>query len=108
MRRISILAVGTLLALAALAGTAFAKEGAVTKLDPLPPGVYELVIHLGYDDEELRGATWDHPDWGAAWRQADFNLVRSPEFQRFLHDRGFILIRWKDLTRALPPEVAPR
>src|SRR5437867_11982461 len=38
MRRISILAVGTLLALAALAGTAFAKEGAVTKLDPLPPG----------------------------------------------------------------------
>ena len=77
-------------------------------LDPLPPGVYELVVHLGYDDEELRGATWDHPDWGAAWRQADFNLVRSPEFQRFLHDRGFILIRWKDLTRALPPEVAPR
>jgi len=38
MRRISILAVGTLLALAALAGTAFAKEGAVTKLDQLPPG----------------------------------------------------------------------
>ena len=38
MRRISILAVGTLLALAALAGTAFAKEGAITKLDQLPPG----------------------------------------------------------------------
>jgi len=38
MRRLSIFAVGTLLALAALAGTAFAKEGAVTKLDPLPPG----------------------------------------------------------------------
>lgn len=75
-------------------------------LEPLPPGVYELVIHLGYDDEELRGATWDHPDWGAAWRQADFDLVRSPEFQRFLHGRGFILIRWKDLTRALPQEAA--
>lgn len=38
MRRTSILAVGTLLALAALAGTAFAKEGAVTKVDALPPG----------------------------------------------------------------------
>jgi hypothetical protein len=38
MRRIKILAVGTLLTLGALAGTALAKEGAVTKLDALPPG----------------------------------------------------------------------
>ena len=38
MRRINILAIGTLLALGALAGTALAKEGAVTKLDALPPG----------------------------------------------------------------------
>lgn len=38
MRRIKILAIGTLLALGALAGTALAKEGAVTKLDALPPG----------------------------------------------------------------------
>ena len=38
MRRINIIAVGTLLTLGALAGTALAKEGAVTKLDALPPG----------------------------------------------------------------------
>ena len=38
MRRINVLAIGTLLALGALAGTALAKEGAVTKLDALPPG----------------------------------------------------------------------
>ena len=38
MRRIKILAVGTLLALGALSGTALGKEGAVTKLDALPPG----------------------------------------------------------------------
>jgi predicted glycoside hydrolase/deacetylase ChbG (UPF0249 family) len=75
-------------------------------LEPLPPGVYELIVHLGYDDEELRGATWDHPDWGAAWRQADFDLVRSPEFQRFLHEQGFLLVHWKDLARALPQETA--
>jgi hypothetical protein len=37
MRRLLILTVGTLLTLGALAGTALAKEGAVTKLDPLPP-----------------------------------------------------------------------
>ena len=38
MRRIKILAIGTLLTLGALAGTALGKEGAVTKLDALPPG----------------------------------------------------------------------
>ncbi|MGH7701111.1 MAG: polysaccharide deacetylase family protein [Gemmatimonadales bacterium] len=69
-------------------------------LAPLGPGVYELIVHLAYDDEEMRGATWDHPDWGAAWRQADFDLIRDPAFQRFLKDQGFVLIRWRELARA--------
>lgn len=75
-------------------------------LRPLPPGTYQLRVHLAYDDEELRAATADHPDWGAAWRQADFDMVRSAEFQRFLRDQGFQLISWKDLARALPQEKA--
>ncbi len=68
-------------------------------LKPLPPGVYQLIVHLAYDDEEMRGATWDHPDFGAAWRQADLDLVRSPGFREFLRQEGFILIKWKDLAR---------
>jgi hypothetical protein len=75
-------------------------------LRPLPPGTYQLRVHLAYDDEELRAATADHPDWGAAWRRADFDMVRSREFQRFLHDQGFQLVRWKDLARALAQEKA--
>ncbi|HEV2113975.1 MAG TPA: polysaccharide deacetylase family protein [Terriglobales bacterium] len=69
------------------------------QLTPLKPGIYELVIHLAYDDEEMRGATRDHPDWGAAWRQSDFDMVRSPEFRQFLKDQGFILVGWKDLMK---------
>lgn len=38
MRRFGVIATAALLTLGALAGTALAKEGAVTKLDPLPPG----------------------------------------------------------------------
>jgi hypothetical protein len=68
-------------------------------LAPLKPGVYQLIVHLAYDDEEMRGATADHPDWGAAWRQSDLDLVRSAEFQRFLRDQGFVLIKWSDLGR---------
>ena len=68
-------------------------------LAPLPPGVYQLIVHLGYDDEEIQGATWNHPDWGAAWRQSDFDMVRSPEFQSFLRDQKLRLIRWSDLQK---------
>ena len=74
----------------------------------LPVGAYQLVVHLGYDDAEMQGATADHPHWGSEWRQNDFDMVRSAEFQQFLKDQGFILISWKDLARALPlrPDAA--
>jgi chitin disaccharide deacetylase len=71
-------------------------------LAPLPPGSYQLIVHLAYNDAEMQGATADHPDWGAQWRQNDLELVRSPEFQKFLKDQGFILLAWKDLAKALP------
>ena len=71
-------------------------------LAPLPPGSYQLIVHLAYNDDEMQGATYDHPDWGAQWRQNDLDLVRSPEFQKFLKDQGFILLAWRDLAKALP------
>ncbi|HXT21757.1 MAG TPA: polysaccharide deacetylase family protein, partial [Thermoanaerobaculia bacterium] len=69
-------------------------------LAPLPPGVYQLIVHLAYDDEEMRGATWDHPDWGAAWRQNDLDLVKSEAFRQFLREQGFVLVSWRDLGKA--------
>jgi hypothetical protein len=67
-----------------------------------------VIVHLAYDDEEMRGATFDHPDWGAAWRQHDFDMVKSPEFQKFLNDQGFVLVGWKDLAKALPKDYGSR
>ena len=72
------------------------------QLKNLGPGVYQVIVHLAYDDEEMRGTTYDHPDWGAAWRQHDFDMVRSDEFRQFLKDQGFVLMGWKDLSKALP------
>jgi predicted glycoside hydrolase/deacetylase ChbG (UPF0249 family) len=69
------------------------------ELSALPPGVYQLVMHLGYDDEEARGAT-EGRDWGAKWRQADWDLVRDSEFMKFLRDQKFVLVKWSDLAKA--------
>jgi chitin disaccharide deacetylase len=69
-------------------------------LTPLPPGVYQLIVHLAHNDQEIQGATADHPDWGAQWRQNDLDLVSSPEFQKFLKDQKFVLVTWKQLQKA--------
>jgi len=71
-------------------------------LTGLPPGVYELSVHLGYNDEELQGMTWDHPNWGAQWRQNDLEVVSNPEFQKFLKDQKFVLVTWRELGAAIP------
>lgn len=69
-------------------------------LSPLPPGVYQLIVHLAYDDPEMRGATSDHPAWGAQWRQADLDLIRSAAFRQFLQRQGFVLVSWRELAAA--------
>jgi predicted glycoside hydrolase/deacetylase ChbG (UPF0249 family) len=76
------------------------REAYEKMLAALPPGVHELIVHLAFDDEETRAATVDHPAWGAAWRQLDYELVKSPEFRAFLKREGFVLASWRDLARA--------
>ena len=66
-------------------------------LAPLQAGVYQLIVHLGYDGDEMLGATADHPNWGSAWRQHDFDLVKSAKFQTFLRDQRFMPITWAKL-----------
>jgi predicted glycoside hydrolase/deacetylase ChbG (UPF0249 family) len=67
----------------------------------LKPGVTEIIVHLGHDDAELQAVTVDHPDYGAAWRQRDYDVVTSPEFKQALEENHVILIHWKDLKKLL-------
>ncbi|GAB4233793.1 MAG: hypothetical protein Kow00109_06640 [Acidobacteriota bacterium] len=67
----------------------------------LQPGVTQMIVHLAYDDEEMRGVAHEHPDFGSAWRQADFDTVTSEAFRQVLRDEGVRLITWRDIGRAL-------
>ena len=68
----------------------------------LKPGVTEIIVHLGHDDAELQAVTVGHADYGAAWRQRDYDVVTSPEFKKLLEDNHIILIHWSDLKKLLP------
>ncbi len=73
----------------------------VRALQSLKPGLHEIIVHLGHDDSELQAVTADHPDYGAAWRQRDFNAVTSSEFKKALEENHIILVGWKDLKKLL-------
>ena len=67
----------------------------------LKPGLTEIIVHLGHDDAEMQAVMVDHPDYGSAWRQRDFDAVTSPEFKKSLEDNHIILIHWSDLKKLL-------
>jgi predicted glycoside hydrolase/deacetylase ChbG (UPF0249 family) len=77
------------------------KEFYGNAIKSLRPGLTEMIVHLGHDDAELQAVTLDHPDFGSAWRQRDYEFVTSPEFKKLLNENHVILVQWKDLQKLL-------
>ncbi|HKW32167.1 MAG TPA: polysaccharide deacetylase family protein [Candidatus Acidoferrum sp.] len=67
----------------------------------LKPGLSEMIVHLGHDDSELQAVTIDHPDFGSAWRQRDYDFVTSPEFKKIIEENHIVLVKWRDLQKLL-------
>ena len=70
-------------------------------LKSLKPGVSELIFHVGYNDSEMQAATIDHPDYGAEWRQADFNFFSSDKCKTLLKEQNIQLITWREIRDKL-------
>jgi predicted glycoside hydrolase/deacetylase ChbG (UPF0249 family) len=66
----------------------------------LPSGITELIVHLGYDDEEMRAFSSDYESWGSAWRQRDFDFFTDESFGDILQQYDIKLVTWRDLGRA--------
>jgi predicted glycoside hydrolase/deacetylase ChbG (UPF0249 family) len=73
----------------------------VNAVKNLKPGLSEMIVHLGHDEAELQAVTVDHPDYGSAWRQRDFDFVTSAEFKKALDENHVVLVKWKELKKLL-------
>jgi hypothetical protein len=71
----------------------------VDAIKNLKPGLTEIIVHLAHDDAESQAVMVDHPDYGAAWRQRDYDAITSPDLKKALEDNHVILIRWSDLKK---------
>jgi len=77
------------------------KDFYLNAIKNLKPGITEFIVHLGHDDAELQAVTVTHPDYGAAWRQRDYDVITSPEFKKALEDNHVVLVHWSDLKKLL-------
>lgn len=67
-------------------------------LNHLQPGITVFIIHLAFDNDEMRAATRERDTWGAAWRQRDFDFFTSPQFKSLLRDQNIKLVTWRQLS----------
>lgn len=63
----------------------------------IKPGLNCLLLHAAFDDTEMNAVTKDHPDWGAAWRQADFDFFSSEKCKKLLEDNAIQLVTWREI-----------
>jgi predicted glycoside hydrolase/deacetylase ChbG (UPF0249 family) len=70
-------------------------------LQHLQPGLNELIFHLAFNDDEIQAITNGHADYGAAWRQQDYDYATSDEFKTQLKQQGVYLITWGQVKKAI-------
>ncbi len=70
-------------------------------LNELKPGLSQLIIHLAYDNDEMKSITVDHPNYGSKWRNLDYNIVSSDKFQKALIKNNIKLITWKEIQNVV-------
>jgi hypothetical protein len=63
-------------------------------VEGLKPGLNQMIVHVGIDNDELKAICKGHEDYGSAWRQKDLDLVNSEEFKKLLKANNIILIDW--------------
>jgi predicted glycoside hydrolase/deacetylase ChbG (UPF0249 family) len=66
-------------------------------LKGIGPGLNVLLLHAAHNDSEMKAVTVDHPDYGAEWRQADFDFFTSADCKKLLQENNIKVITWKEI-----------
>jgi len=69
-------------------------------LQHLKPGLNELIFHLAFNDDEMQAIAAGQADYGAAWRQQDYDYATSDAFKEQLKQQGIYLVTWGAIKKA--------
>ncbi|MDO9374720.1 MAG: polysaccharide deacetylase family protein [Bacteroidota bacterium] len=67
----------------------------------LQPGLSCILLHAAYDNAEMQAVTIDHPEYGAAWRQADFEFFSGEACRKLIKDEHIQLVTWREIRDKL-------
>jgi len=71
------------------------------ELENLPNGISIIFAHPAFDNIEMQAVDFDHPNFGSAWRQQDFDFFTSDECKQLLESNNIQLITWKEIKEVL-------
>ena len=66
-------------------------------INDIKPGFNVLLVHLGYDNDELKAITIDHPDYGSTWRELDLKIIQDSKFKSLIEEKNIKLITWRQI-----------
>ena len=66
-------------------------------IENIKPGLNLLIVHLAIDNAEMQAISKNHPDFGSAWRQRDYDCMVSDEFKTLLEKNNIYTITWKEI-----------
>jgi chitin disaccharide deacetylase len=66
-------------------------------ISSLKPGLNIILLHAALDNAEMQAVTIDHPDFGAAWRQADYDFFTSEDCKKILRDQKIQVVTWREI-----------
>ena len=67
----------------------------------IPQGLSQLIVHPGIHNDELASITHQHTSFGAAWRQQDFDVLFSHEFEDLLQAEDINVVNWSTLRNSV-------
>ncbi len=70
-------------------------------LKKLQAGLNIIIVHPAFDNEEMKAICIDHPDWGAAWRQADYDFLTSKKAKKLIAKHNIKVITWREVGKLI-------
>jgi hypothetical protein len=70
-------------------------------LDHLPVGFNLLILHPAFDDREMQAITENHPNFGSAWRQIDYDYFTSEKCASKLKENDIKMVTWGEIKIAM-------
>jgi chitin disaccharide deacetylase len=70
-------------------------------LKSLKPGLNCILVHVAYNDSEMKEITLGKKGFGSEWRQGDYDFFTSDECKRLIKEKNIRMVTWRDIRDKL-------